>query len=130
MLRSEPCNSKEHVVSVNGVSQGEIRRQESEAKRLQLEEEQRKKNAEDLEKRKRAQADISTAQTGETSLERIYRSLPASTRYYNPNTTEPCRSLVEKIRRLENHPSYDSSPAIQRSWSNAANYAIQMKCSF
>lgn len=79
-----------------------------------------KKQNQDRERQLREEAE---RKQGIDAAEQKYQELPASIRYANPNTTEPCRSLVSEMRRLENDPGW-KSPAIQRLWNVIAKSAM------
>lgn len=138
LLRNEPCLSDERTISVDGVpwkkiaAEAERRRileeeaKQEEANRISAEAYKTRAYEREYQNRPKANGVSAPSQR----LEQIYRDLPASTRNYNPNTTEPCHGIVAEIRRLEKLPDFDRSMAIQRQWSNAANLAMRLKCEF
>lgn len=57
-----------------------------------------------------------------------YQDLPDSIRWGNNNSDTRCRQAVANVRRLENHPAFDTNRSIRIEWQEKFDVAHTMGC--
>lgn len=137
------CSQGDSLISVNGVSSEELKRIETEKKRIAAE----KRKADAIAESKRHHAEFTASASEykrqiETGIDYAaearqkqkwlqngnYKDYPERLRYYNPNTDSKCREIVSRMRALENDPRWEYDAATQRRWSNLVTIATNNNC--